>query len=142
MENENAIKISVDGKKIEFNGVEYTKCDSVPTVMTFGGDNPLPNAYAGRFVIVRSRNEGINAGTLKAADNTGCILVNCRRLWSHRPKDQSLSWYEGVAMSGIQDGCKVSGTVTAKIIVEDYSITLCTDEAKKSIMEITPNAQK
>jgi hypothetical protein len=139
----NEIKLSVDGKTIEFNGVKYhrDRPSQLPMVMTFGGENPLPNAYAGKFVIVRSRNEGINAGTLKAADKTGCILENCRRLWSHRPKDKGLSWYEGVAMSGIAPGHRVSGTVLSKVIVENYSLTLCTEDAAKSIMEEKPNAQ-
>lgn len=131
-------------KEIEIDGVRYVRKDSVtnqPTVMTFGGENPLPNVYTGKFVIVRSRNEGINAGTLKAADDTGCILENCRRLWWHKPADVGLSWYEGVAVSGLSSDSKVSCTVSAKVIVEDYSITLCSNDAEKSIMGAEPNAQ-
>lgn len=132
MENKNELMI---------DGVKYMRAGTQPTVMTFGGDNPLPNAYAGKFVIVRSRNEGINAGTLVAADSTGCILENCRRLWFHRPKEKQISWYEGVAMSGLSKDSTVSCTVQSKIIVENYSITLCTAEAEKSIMEADPHAQ-
>jgi hypothetical protein len=129
-------------KEVNINGEIYVKKGEQPVVMTFEGANPLPNAYAGRFVIVRSRNEGINAGTLRAADETGCILENCRRLWRHRPAKQSVSWYEGVAISGLStDYTRVSCTVPVKVIVEDYSLTLCTDHAEKSIMEFTPNAQ-
>lgn len=138
----NEVKLSVDGSEIEFNGVKYRRENStLPAIITFGGDNPLPNAFAGEFVIIRSKNEGINAGTLKAADETGCILENCRRLWTHKPKDKSLSWYEGVAVSGIASGQRISGTVPVKIIVEDYSIVLCTKKAKESIMSEVPNAQ-
>lgn len=130
--------------KIEIDGVVYVREDSLPDqpeVMTFGDKNPLPNAYAGRFVIVRSQNEGINAGILRAADETGCILENCRRLWWHKPADTSLSWYEGVAVSGLSGDSKVSCTVRSKIIVENYSIILCSEEAQKSIMKAKPNAQ-
>lgn len=112
-----------------------------PVIMTFGDKNPLPNAYAGKFVIVRSRNEGINAGTLKAADETGCILENCRRLWYHVPRDATVSWYEGISVCGLSDDSRVSCTVSTKVIIENYSLTLCSKEAEKSIMESTPHAQ-
>ena len=95
----------------------------------------------GKKVIVRSRNEGINAGIVEDADETGVILGNCRRLWYHRPKDKKLSWYEGVAVSGIADISRVSGTVERKAIIEDYSMTECDEKAFESIMEINPNEQ-
>jgi hypothetical protein len=87
----------------------------------------------GGYVLVRSRNEGINAGFLKEADDTGCILEQARRVWYHKPKDVNTSWYEGVANSGLSDDSKISAAVSVKVIVEDYSLTLCTDEAMKSI---------
>jgi hypothetical protein len=71
----------------------------------------------------------------------GGIIENCRRLWHHRPKDVKTSWYEGIAVSGLSENSKVSNTVPSKVIVEDYSLTLCNAIAEKSIMEATPNAQ-
>ena len=101
----------------------------------------LGSELIGRFVICRSRNEGINAGTVKALDDTGVILTDCRRIWYHKPKDVNKSWYEGVAESGLSDDSKVSCTVSEKVIIEDYSLTVCTEESAKSILGKTPNAQ-
>ena len=49
--------------------------------------------YAGKHVIVRSRNEGINFGTVKVADNTGIVLSDCRRIWYHKPANNDYAWY-------------------------------------------------
>jgi len=104
----------------------------------FGGQSQLVSAgilidAIGKYVIVRSRNEGINAGILKAADDTGCVLSDAKRVWYHKPKDSKTSWYEGVAKSGLDDSSKISCSVSEKYIIEDYSITVCTDEARESI---------
>ena len=95
----------------------------------------------GKYVIVRSRNEGINAGVLEEADETGCVLKECKRLWYHRPSVKTESWYEGVCNHGLSDDSKVSGVVSRKVIVEDYSIVECTQKAEKSIKEAIANAQ-
>jgi len=95
----------------------------------------------GKYVIVRSRNEGINAGYLEEADDTGCILKECRRVWYHRPAVKTESWYEGVCNHGLSDDSKVSGVVVRKVIVEDYSITECTDKAAKLIQGAKAHAQ-
>lgn len=99
------------------------------------------NYPIGQYVLIRSRNEGINAGFLKEADDTGCVLTDARRLWRHYPQDPDQSWYEGIANSGLGDKSKISAAVSEKIIVEDYSITLCTPEAEKSIRGFVPHAQ-
>ena len=109
--------------------VAVKECDSIASAMI------------GKFVIVRSSVEGVNAGTVLAADETGVQLGNCRRLYYHKPADKSVSWYEGVAQTGLGADCRVSGTCDTKLIVETYSMTLCTYAAQKSIMEYKPNAQ-
>jgi len=124
------------------NDVKYVREDSVKKeVVNFTGEESVATRMIGKKVIVRSRNEGINAGIVVIADNTGVELSNCRRIWYHKPKDNSLSWYEGVAVSGISSDSRVSGTVDDKVIIEDYSMTICTDEAFKTIMELKPNEQ-
>ena len=128
-------------KTIKIDNIEYIRKDSVAETVVFTGEETIASRMIGKNVIVRSRNEGINAGTVVLADGTGVELKNCRRIWYHRPKEKALSWYEGVAVSGLSDDSKVSGTVSQKIIIEDYSMTECTDDAFKSIMEKTPNAQ-
>ena len=124
------------------NDVKYVREDSVKEeVINFTGSESVSSRMIGKKVIVRSRNEGINAGVVVLADETGIELKDCRRLWFHNPKDENLSWYEGVSISGLSSDSKVSGTVKTKVIIEDYSITECNDDAFKSIMEITPYAQ-
>jgi len=92
----------------------------------------LHKRHIGKYVIVRSKSEGVNAGVLVDADGTGCVLSECRRLWSHTPKSGA-SWYEGVSIQGLSDDSKISVTVEEKSIIEDYSVTICTDVAEESI---------
>ena len=99
----------------------------------------LYDTVIGKYVIVRSRNEGLNAGYLEQADHTGCVLKNAQRLYCPISKDKSLSWYEGVAVSGLASESKISGATEKKVIVEDYSITLCSEVARQSIEGFTPN---
>jgi hypothetical protein len=94
--------------------------------------------YIGQYVIIRSRNEGINAGFVKEIDETGVVLDEARRIWYHKPKDRKTSWYEGVALSGLSDDSRISAPVE-KVIIEDYSITVCTDQAKTSIQNQKTN---
>ena len=101
----------------------------------------LAESVIGKFVICRSRNEGINAGTVVEMDETGVVLSDVRRIWYHKPKDVNTSWYEGVAVSGLSDDSKVSCTSEIKVIIEDYSLTLCSDEAKRSILGKVQNGQ-
>ena len=96
--------------------------------------------YIGKYVICRTRNEGINAGYVVELDDTGVILKYARRLYYHRPSNKSASWYEGVAKFGISEDSKV-GTPVEKIIVEDYSLTICTAEAEESIKKAKENEQ-
>ena len=108
---------------------------SEPEVLKFSKDKKkLTDRLIGEYVICRSRNEGINAGYLVDADETGCALSEARRLWSHEPQ-KNASWYEGVALYGLSDNSKISAKTAEKTIIEDYSLTLCTPEAKKSIEE-------
>ncbi len=97
-------------------------------------------AFIGKYVIVRSRNEGVNAGLVVAIDETGVVLEDARRLYSHKPRNKNVSWYEGVAKSGISADSKVGAPVT-KVIVEDYSLTLCTQDAEDSLRAAKDNEQ-
>ena len=120
--------------------VKYVRADSVQPVV-YSGDETLMSRHIGEKVIVRSRNEGINIGIVVYADETGIELKNARRIWYMKPKDKGLSWYEGVAVSGLSADSKVSNIVKSKVIVEDYSITVCYDKAYAQIMEKETNAQ-
>ena len=87
----------------------------------------------GKYVLVRSKNEGINAGYMEAADKTGCVLTDARRLWYHKPKDSGTAWYEGVSQSGFHEKSKISCPVIRKYIIESYSVTECSQKAIDSI---------
>jgi hypothetical protein len=100
----------------------------------------LYSRYIGQYVICRSRNEGVNAGKVIALDDTGVILEDARRLYYHKPINKNVSWYEGVAKTGIDKTSKV-GTPVEKVIVEEYSLTVCTADAEKSIREVKDNEQ-
>lgn len=131
----------MDNEKLVINGITYVPENATKTI-EFTGEDTIASTMIGKYVIVRSRNEGINVGQVELADETGVILINARRLYYHRPKDTSLSWYEGVAMSGISDNSKVSGTVIKKIIIEDYSMTeLASKEIYDEILKLKPNAK-
>jgi hypothetical protein len=90
--------------------------------------------YVGKYVICRTRNEGVNAGKVVACDPTGVILEDARRLWYYKPADDDFSWYEGVANCGVSSESKLS-VPAKKLIVEDYSLTICTEQAEKSIRD-------
>lgn len=96
-------------------------------------NNSILKSAIGKYVIIRSINEGINAGILKDADEIGCVLSQARRLWHHKPKDSGTSWYEGVAENGLDGSSEISSAVSEKYIIEDYSVTICTEVAEASI---------
>ena len=125
---------------IKIDDVEYVKKGSeVQEVVNFTGDETIASRMIGKNVIVRTRNEGLNCGTVVLADDTGVEIKDARRLWYTKPKDPKLAWYEGVSISGISDDSKVSCTVPTKVIMEDYSLTILSDIAYRSIMGATPN---
>lgn len=95
----------------------------------------------GRWVLIRSCNEGLNFGKLVAADETGCVIADARRVWGHKPADNKTAWYEGVATTGLHADSKVSCPVPTKVIVEDYSITECTQIAIDSFARHPSHAQ-
>lgn len=112
-------------------------------VAIFGGNqkqNNLLERYIGKYVICRTCNEGINAGEVVSLDETGVILKDARRLYYHKPLDKSISWYEGVAISGISEDSKI-GAAVEKAIIENYSLTVCTELAKLSIISAKTNEQ-
>lgn len=104
-------------------------------------ESNLFDRYKGKYVICRTRNEGINAGFVIEADETGVILERCRRLYYHKPSNKKTSWYEGVALEGLSDNSK-TGAIVEKVIIENYSLTICTDKAKKSILEAVTHEQR
>lgn len=98
-----------------------------------GKEGSILKDAIGRYCIVRTRNEGINAGKVLMADETGVVIEDARRIYYHKPKDSNLSWYEGVAESGLHEESKVSGVVSRKYIIESYSLTICSELSEENI---------
>ena len=88
------------------------------------------NHWLGKYVICRSRNEGVNFGKVEQLDASGVELSECRRLWYHKPIKGS--WYEAVAEHGLADESELSAAVS-KLIIEDYSLTECNEAAAAQI---------
>lgn len=105
-----------------------------------GTRSNIYDRWIGLYVICRTRNEGVNSGKVIAADETAVILEDARRLYYHKPLNKNVSWYEGVARDGIDGNSKV-GAAVEKIIVEDYSLTLCTLDAEKSLRQVKDHEQ-
>lgn len=100
----------------------------------------LYNRYIGKYVICRTRNEGINAGKVLELDETGVILEDARRMWYHKPINKDCCWYEGVAKYGPSDETQLS-TPREKLICEDYSLTICSKEAEVIIRGLEDEKQ-
>ncbi|MBL4664235.1 MAG: hypothetical protein JKY22_11955 [Flavobacteriaceae bacterium] len=100
----------------------------------------IRSEFIGLYVICRSRNEGINAGKVLRADETGVVLEDARRIYYHKPLNKNKSWYEGVADSGLSNDSKISGA-SLKMISEDYSLTVCAETAERSIRNAKENHQ-
>lgn len=103
----------------------------------FGNQTQTTSSIAqhavGKKVIVRSRNEGVNFGEVVMADETGIVLKNVRRLfWMEKAADGGC-WYEAISKEGLGKGSKVSTKVPEKIIIENYSVTVCNAIAIASI---------
>ena len=123
-------------KEVIIDNEKYVKESNVNVEkIIYKGEKTIASTAIGKKAIVRSRNEGINIGIVILADETGVLLKNCRRIWYHKPKDSNLAWYEGVAKSGLSEDSKVSGTISEKYIIEQYSLTICNDDIYKSIMD-------
>jgi len=125
----------------EFN-VDFSGGFDITTIGESQASDPsnMRAPWIGKYVICRSLNEGVNAGKVLALDDTGVIIEDARRLHFHHPDDRSLSWYEGVAASGLGSDSRVSSP-QLKLITEDYSLTLCSEQAEQSIRNYPTNQQ-
>lgn len=99
-------------------------------------DKDVP--FIGKYCIIRTRNAGVIFGKVLDAGTGFVHMTESRRLWRHVSEDRSLSWYEGVAISGLGDESRISGEVE-RFINEDYELVLCTEKAINSIKSFKTN---
>ena len=89
--------------------------------------------WIGKYVIVRTRDAGVHAGTLKSREGRACELTKSRRLWRWRVKDNAGITLTEVALYGLdRRDTKVSATIDL-ILTENCEIIAATPEAQASI---------
>lgn len=86
---------------------------------------------AGSYVIVRSRDSGVHAGTLVSVEGRTVVLESARRLWYWvAAKEHTLS---AVSLHGLGEGCKIASQVERIDILDACEITPATSGARASI---------
>lgn len=104
-----------------------------------GGDaSPAPTTHPagqliGQFVIVRSRDSGVHAGTLASIQDRAVRLTGSRRLWYWKAaKGHTLS---GVALHGLDaSASKIAGELGDVVVLDVCEIIPTTAAAGKSIL--------
>jgi hypothetical protein len=89
--------------------------------------------WIGKFVIVRCRDAGVHAGTLKSRNDRACELTGSRRLWYWKPANKA-AFLSGVATEGLHKDSKVGAPVDI-VLTENCEIIACSEVAAKSIAE-------
>lgn len=103
-----------------------------------GGAFPAPTCHPadqliGQFVIVRSRDSGVHAGTLVSIQDRTVRLTGSRRLWYWKAaKGHTLS---GVALHGINTSAsKIAGELGEIVVLDACEIIPTTAAAGQSIL--------
>lgn len=103
-----------------------------------GGASPAPTSHPadqliGQFVIVRSRDSGVHAGTLVSVQDRTVRLTGSRRLWYWKAaKGHTLS---GVSLHGIDTSAsKIAGELGEVVVLDACEIIPTTAAAGKSIL--------
>lgn len=89
------------------------------------------NEMIGDYVIVRCRDAGVHAGTLKSYKGREVVLKDSRRLWYF--KCESGHTLSGVSIHGLTDESKIAGSVDKIILPEACEIIACSSDAERSI---------
>jgi len=86
-----------------------------------------------RYCIIRCRNAGVHAGYVKHHSGQEVTLLKSRRLW--RWHGRTLS---GLAIEGTtnESHCKYAPEVPEITVLDACEIIPCTDQGKKSIIQI------
>jgi len=86
----------------------------------------------GDYVIVRCRDAGVHAGTLKSYEGREVVLKNSRRLWFWKCANNKHS-LSGVAAEGITGNSKITDVVTTVVLPEACEILSTSRESQRSI---------
>lgn len=90
--------------------------------------------YTGKYVVVRARDAGVFAGTLKEKDGNEVVLNDARRLWYWVGAMECTE----LARRGVKEPslCKFTVPVNEICILEVAEIIPCTEEAERIIKEV------
>ncbi len=96
-------------------------------------DHPAAHLI-GQFVIVRSRDSGVHAGTLMSIQDRAVSLTGSRRLWYWKAaKGHTLS---GVALHGLDiHDSQIAGKLSEIVVLDACEIIPTTSWAGQSILE-------
>jgi hypothetical protein len=109
--------------------------DKLPQLLALLGGTadaaPDLNPLLGSYVIVRSRDSGVHAGTLAYHRDRHVRLTDARRLWYWvAAKEHTLS---AVSLHGLKSDSKIASAVESIDVLDACEIIPCTDTAKASI---------
>lgn len=118
----------MNNNEITVNGVQYVRKD---TVQGMANAEELDGM---KFCIVRTYSAGVFAGYVESRNGKEVVIRNSRRIW-YWAGAASLS---ELAMKGTSkpNKCKFPCVVDRVEVMEAIEIIDCTEEARKSIMEV------
>jgi len=135
------MKIDTNNITLE-QAAELAKLFGQDTTDNRSAKNSILSGFIGKYCIVRSRSEGINFGKVVLADRTGVVINSARRIWRPVTENGKPSWYEGVAVVGLDLDAgrgSISVAVEKKAIIENYSLTLCSEKAVEVLINAPSN---
>lgn len=88
----------------------------------------------GEFVIVRCRNAGVHAGTLKSYKGQEVVLKDSRRLWYWKAANKTHT-LSGVAKEGITSESKIPPSVGNIVLMDACEIIQASPKCRDSILE-------
>jgi hypothetical protein len=110
--------------KISIDGIDYVRVDRLPA----------PHV-PGRPVIVRTYSAGVHFGYLVRKTGQEVELSGARRLWSWKVKNGGVA-LSGVAVKGIDAGCKVDARVS--VILDQVIEVIACEPAAAATIEAYP----
>jgi len=100
----------------------------------WGKEKMIAADMIGKYVIVRTKNVGMYAGTMHERDGREIVLTNARKLFS----------WEGAATLnqlatdgvGLPEECRFPTAAGKVLLLKACDVLLCTPKAKKSIEDV------
>jgi hypothetical protein len=109
--------------------------DERPQVAAGDRASESSDPWIGKYVIVRCRDAGVHAGTLKSREGRQCELTDSRRLWRWRVNGNKGITLSDVATVGLDTKDSKIGAPVTILLTEDCEIIECTPEAAENIAQ-------